>query len=89
MEMGGNKPWKDFFNAHSSNSLAGRDFESCTISERYDSDAGEEWKDRLTAKVEGREYVATERKKPVAKPVAKKPVAKPVRISTFRAMPLI
>ncbi|KAK4624767.1 ADP-ribosylation factor GTPase-activating protein GCS1 [Fulvia fulva] len=57
MELGGNKPWKDFFNAHSSNSLAGRDFESCTISERYDSDAGEEWKDRLTAKVEGTEYV--------------------------------
>jgi len=57
MELGGNKPWKDFFNAHSSNTLIGRDFDSCTISERYDSDAGEEWKERLTAKVEGTEYV--------------------------------
>lgn len=57
MELGGNKPWKDFFNAHSSNTLIGRDFDSCTISERYDSDAGEEWKDRLAAKVEGTEYV--------------------------------
>jgi ADP-ribosylation factor GTPase-activating protein 1 len=57
MELGGNKPWKDFFNNHSSNKLLGRDFESCTIGERYDSEAGEEWKDRLTAKVEGTEYV--------------------------------
>lgn len=57
MELGGNKPWKDFFNAHNSNTLIGRDFDSCTISERYDSDAGEEWKERLTAKVEGTEYV--------------------------------
>ena len=57
MEYGGNKPWKDFFNAHASNKTIGRDFESCTIAERYDSEAGEEWKDRLTAKVEGTEYV--------------------------------
>ncbi|KAK4502816.1 hypothetical protein PRZ48_006242 [Zasmidium cellare] len=57
MELGGNKPWKEFFNAHNSNTLIGRDFDSCTISERYDSDAGEEWKERLTAKVEGTEYV--------------------------------
>lgn len=57
MELGGNKPWKDFFNAHKSNTMMGRDFDSCTISERYDSEAGEEWKDRLTAKVEGTEYV--------------------------------
>lgn len=61
MSFGGNKPWKDFFNSHSSNKLAGRDFEACTISERYDSEAGEEWKERLTAKVEGREYVPVPR----------------------------
>ncbi|KAF2766613.1 ArfGap-domain-containing protein [Teratosphaeria nubilosa] len=57
MEMGGNKPWKHFFNAHHTNTLIGRDFDSCTIAERYDSEAGEEWKDRLTAKVEGTAYV--------------------------------
>ncbi|CAK1364847.1 unnamed protein product [Cercospora beticola] len=57
MELGGNKPWKDFFDAHSSNTMIGREFDSCTISERYDSEAGEEWKERLTAKVEGTEYV--------------------------------
>lgn len=56
MRLGGNKPWKDFFNAHNSNMLAGREFESCTISERYDSEAGEEWKERLTCKVEGKEF---------------------------------
>jgi len=57
MSKGGNKPWKDFFDAHESNSLQGRTFDECTIQERYDSDAGEEWKERLTAKVEGKEYV--------------------------------
>ena len=57
MEYGGNKPWKDFFNNHQSNKLIGREFDGCTISERYDSEAGEEWKDRLTAKVDGTEYV--------------------------------
>jgi ADP-ribosylation factor GTPase-activating protein 1 len=57
MELGGNKPWRTFFDEHQSNKLVGRDFESCTISERYDSEAGEEWKERLTAKVEGTDYV--------------------------------
>ncbi|KAK6424799.1 ADP-ribosylation factor GTPase-activating protein gcs1 [Elasticomyces elasticus] len=57
MSAGGNKPWREFFDAHASNTLTGRTFEDCTISERYDSEAGEEWKDRLTAKVEGTEYV--------------------------------
>lgn len=57
MSQGGNKPWKDFFDAHESNKLQGRTFDECTIQERYDSEAGEEWKERLTAKVEGKEYV--------------------------------
>lgn len=57
MSLGGNKPWKLFFDAHESNKLQGRTFDECTIQERYDSEAGEEWKERLTAKVEGKEYV--------------------------------
>jgi len=57
MANGGNKPWKDFFDAHQSNKMQGRTFDECTIQERYDSEAGEEWKERLTAKVEGKEYV--------------------------------
>lgn len=71
MEQGGNKPWKDFFNGHQSNTLIGRDFESCTIAERYDSEAGEEWKERLTAKVEGTEYVpGAPKPKPAVKSAA-------------------
>ncbi|WPH02767.1 ADP-ribosylation factor GTPase-activating protein GCS1 [Acrodontium crateriforme] len=71
MELGGNKPWKDFFNNHDTNTLSGRDFESCTISERYDSEAGEEWKERLSAKVEDREFDPAA----VFKPAPKKQVA--------------
>ncbi|KIW02461.1 uncharacterized protein PV09_06269 [Verruconis gallopava] len=66
MAAGGNRPWKEFFDAHSSNKLEGRTFEDSTIQERYDSEAGEEWKDRLTAKVEGKEYVPGERTKKTA-----------------------
>ncbi|KAI9726592.1 MAG: Zn finger-containing GTPase- Activating Protein for ARF [Chrysothrix sp. TS-e1954] len=57
MQLGGNKPWRTFFDAHKDNKLEGRTFESSTVKERYDSDIGEEWKERLTAKVEGRDYV--------------------------------
>lgn len=82
MSLGGNKPWKDFFNSHASNTLLGRDFESCTIAERYDSEAGEEWKERLTAKVEEREYV------PGVKPaVVRKAAATPAMSSSGRSTP--
>ncbi|KAF2836831.1 ArfGap-domain-containing protein [Patellaria atrata CBS 101060] len=66
MKNGGNKPWKDFFNSHADNKIEGRTFDASTINDRYDSAVGEEWKERLTAKVEGREYVPVE-KKPVQK----------------------
>lgn len=69
MELGGNKPWKDFFNAHKSNATIGRDFDSCTIAERYDSEAGEEWKERLSCQVEGRTFDPAA----LVKPAAKKP----------------
>jgi ADP-ribosylation factor GTPase-activating protein 1 len=78
MELGGNEPWVNFFNEHNSNTLVGRDFESCTIAERYDSEAGEEWKERLTAKVEGVEYV----------PGAPKPKAKPAPVTNNAASSL-
>lgn len=72
MKNGGNKPWQAFFNNHSSNQLEGRTFDDCTINERYDSDAGEEWKERLTAKVEGTEYVPQPKEK---KPMPRKDTA--------------
>ncbi|KAF1917214.1 ADP-ribosylation factor GTPase-activating protein 1 [Ampelomyces quisqualis] len=56
MAAGGNKPYQDFFNTHASNTKDGRTFEASSIQERYDSEAGDEWKERLSCKVEGREF---------------------------------
>ena len=67
MEKGGNEPWKAFFNGHEATQMEGRTFEECTIAERYSGEVGEEWKERLTAAAEGKEYVKGERK--VAEPV--------------------
>jgi ADP-ribosylation factor GTPase-activating protein 1 len=78
MAAGGNKPWKLFFDAHASNKLEGRTFEDSTIQERYDSEAGEEWKERLSAKVEGREFVPGE--KPKKAPAPAKAVASKVAV---------
>jgi len=79
MSKGGNKPWKDFFDEHESNKLEGRTFEDSTIQERYDSDAGQEWKDRLTAKVEGKDYV------PGEKPAAPRPAKSATPTTTSRS----
>lgn len=57
MDKGGNNNWKRFFDEHEITKMEGRTFEECTIGDRYSGDVGEEWKVRLTAKVEGREYV--------------------------------
>ena len=51
MQYGGNRAWQDFYNAN-----APIPFDEATIKERYDSDVGEEWKERLSAKVEEREF---------------------------------
>lgn len=56
MAAGGNKPFQDFFNSHPSNKKEGRTFDASSIQERYDSEAGDEWKERLSCKVEGREF---------------------------------
>ncbi|KAL4925400.1 GTPase-activating protein GCS1 [Aspergillus undulatus] len=61
MELGGNDPWKEFFDAHEITQSEGRTFEDSTIKERYEGEVGEEWKERLSAKVEGREYVPGQR----------------------------
>ncbi|KAL2435363.1 ADP-ribosylation factor GTPase-activating protein GCS1 [Exophiala dermatitidis] len=51
MQYGGNKAWQDFYNKN-----AAIPFDEATIKERYDSEIGEEWKERLTAQVEEREF---------------------------------
>ncbi|EEH17686.2 hypothetical protein PABG_00249 [Paracoccidioides brasiliensis Pb03] len=67
MEHGGNDPWKLFFDEHSANVAEGRVFDDSTIKERYEGDVGEEWKARLTANVEGREYIPGEEKKALSR----------------------
>ncbi|CAG8951430.1 hypothetical protein HYFRA_00007346 [Hymenoscyphus fraxineus] len=62
MRLGGNKTWRDFFDEAESNKMAGITWDDATIAERYSGDVGEEYKDRLSAKVEGKDYV------PSAKP---------------------
>ncbi|KAJ5575833.1 Arf GTPase activating protein [Penicillium sp. DV-2018c] len=63
MELGGNDPWKTFYDEHPITISEGRTFEDSTIKERYESESGEEWKERLSCKVEGREYVPGQEKK--------------------------
>ena len=62
MRLGGNKPWRDFFDDAETNKMAGITWDDATIAERYSGDVGEEWKDRLAAKVEGKDYVPGEKK---------------------------
>lgn len=65
MRNGGNAKWKAFFDEHEENVMAGTTFEDATIAERYSGEVGEEWKERLTAKVEGREWIKGERSEKV------------------------
>ncbi|PYI15902.1 zinc finger protein gcs1 [Aspergillus violaceofuscus CBS 115571] len=67
MEQGGNEPWKSFFDAHVITQSEGRTFEDSTIKERYEGEVGEEWKERLSAKIEGREYVPGQPSQPPKK----------------------
>lgn len=64
MEQGGNDTWKKFFDNHAVTQSEGRTFEDSTIKERYEGEVGEEYKERLAAKVEGREYVPGQRPPP-------------------------
>lgn len=69
MRLGGNATWRAFFEGHADTTMRGITWDDATIAERYGGDVGEEYKERLSAKVEGREYVPSE-KKPKAAPVA-------------------
>lgn len=69
MDAGGNQPFREFWESHESNIIEGKTWDDSTIRERYESEVGEEWKARLSAKIEGREYIPGEEKK--AAPVRK------------------
>ncbi|KAI9793687.1 MAG: Zn finger-containing GTPase- Activating Protein for ARF [Peltula sp. TS41687] len=58
MDQGGNAAWRRFFDEQRQKS-----WDECSIAERYGGDVGEEYRDRLSALVEGREYVPVEKKK--------------------------
>ncbi|KAL2267036.1 hypothetical protein VTJ83DRAFT_4313 [Remersonia thermophila] len=62
MRLGGNENWRRFFEEHEDTKARGLTWEDATIAERYSGEVGEEWKERLAAKVEGREYVPGEAK---------------------------
>ncbi|KAI1342410.1 zinc finger protein gcs1 [Xylariaceae sp. FL0016] len=62
MRLGGNAGWRTFFEDHDDTKMRGLSWDDATIAERYGGEVGEEWKERLSAKVEGREYVPGERK---------------------------
>ncbi|KEY70948.1 hypothetical protein S7711_00787 [Stachybotrys chartarum IBT 7711] len=65
MRLGGNENWRKFFEEHEDTQMRGMTWDDATIAERYSGEVGDEWKERLTSKVEGKEYVPGE-KKPVA-----------------------
>ncbi|KAH8802706.1 hypothetical protein F5884DRAFT_802808 [Xylogone sp. PMI_703] len=71
MREGGNKRWKEFFENWEGNKIAGITWEDATIAERYSGEIGEEYKERLSAKVEGREYVPSGAKPPPSTAAAK------------------
>ncbi|KAI1461271.1 ArfGap-domain-containing protein [Annulohypoxylon moriforme] len=62
MRLGGNQGWRSFFEQHEDTKMRGLSWDDATIAERYSGEVGEEWKERLGAKVEGKEYVPGERK---------------------------
>ena len=58
MELGGNEAWRTFWEAK-----VGKNWVDVGLEEKYSGDPGEEWKERLGAKVEGREFTGMPEKK--------------------------
>ncbi|KAI9167153.1 ADP-ribosylation factor GTPase-activating protein GCS1 [Paramyrothecium foliicola] len=73
MRLGGNERWRKFFDEHEDTQMRGITWDDATIAERYSGEVGEEWKERLTCKVEGKEYVPGEKKPaaPAPKPASR------------------
>ncbi|MCJ1308016.1 Zn finger-containing GTPase- Activating Protein for ARF [Agyrium rufum] len=74
MEMGGNTAWRSFWEEQQISNGSGRRWDDVVEKQdRYMGEEALEWKERLTAKVEGREYV------PVPRQAMAKKSAAPVR----------
>ena len=56
MQYGGNKAWQDFYNTNIGNENGGKNFDDSSIKERYEGDIGDEWKERLSAKVDEKDF---------------------------------
>lgn len=70
MRLGGNENWRKFFDEHEDTQMRGLSWDDATIAERYGGEVGEEYKERLSCKVEGREYVPGEKKAAASAPPA-------------------
>jgi ADP-ribosylation factor GTPase-activating protein 1 len=84
MRLGGNDSWRKFFEEHEDTKMRGLSWDDTTIADRYSGEVGEEWKERLSAKVEGREYVPGERRstpQPGSSAAAKPPTSGSRQIS--------
>ena len=63
MEEGGNAAWRDFWDNHPEGGGRGaKGAWNGVVTERYDGPVGEEYKERLACKVEGREFVSLPKK---------------------------
>ena len=72
MEEGGNEAWRSFWDKHADGGKGSKEAWAATpVADRYTGDVGEEYKERLSAKIEGREYVAPPKKEKTA--ATKKP----------------
>ncbi|KAI1505380.1 zinc finger protein gcs1 [Biscogniauxia marginata] len=78
MRLGGNAGWRSFFEEHGDTKMRGLTWDDATIAERYGGEVGEEWKERLGAKIEGKEYVPGARKSSTPQPSAAKPPPKQI-----------
>lgn len=82
MRVGGNARWRKFWEGHEDTKVMGLTWDGSTVKERYDSAVGEEYKERLSAEVEGRPYQA-----PAARPAAvKDSFSAPARSGTNSSM---
>lgn len=55
MDLGGNHAWRAFWE-EKERGRSGLKWEDISLEERYSGEVGEEWKERLTCRVEGREF---------------------------------
>lgn len=55
MDLGGNNAWRTFWE-EKAGATAGRKWDDISLEARYSGDVGEEWKERLACRVEGREF---------------------------------